>query len=139
LLGRRRENSAVNSQVRASHHRQHGEGKLKAITYTVILVIAVYVAFKVVPLYVADYQLKDKMSEQARFAVVNRYSDDQVRDIIFKTVQDLDIPAKREDIKVEHTNHGIRISLAYTTPVDLMVYQTDMNFSPASEAVDIMK
>jgi hypothetical protein len=105
----------------------------------VILVVGVYVAFKTVPLYVADYQLKDKMSEQARFAVVNRYSEDQIRDIIFKTVQDLDIPAKREDIKVEHTNHGLRISLAYTAPVDFTVYQTDMSFSPSSEAVDIMK
>jgi Domain of unknown function (DUF4845) len=129
----------VNSQVKASQRCQRGEGKLKAIIYMVILVVSVYVAFKTVPLYVADYQLKDKMSEQARFAIVNRYSEDQIRDIIFKTVQDLDIPAKREDIKVEHTNHGLRISLAYTAPVDFMVYQTDMSFSPSSEAVDIMK
>jgi hypothetical protein len=129
----------VNSQVKASQRCQRGEGKLKAIIYMVILVVGVYVAFKTVPLYVADYQLKDKMSEQARFAVVNRYSEDQIRDIIFKTVQDLDIPAKREDIKVEHTNHGLRISLAYTAPVDFTVYQTDMSFSPSSEAVDIMK
>jgi hypothetical protein len=129
----------VNSQVKASQRCQRGEGKLKAIIYMVILVVGVYVAFKTVPLYVADYQLKDKMSEQARFAIVNRYSEDQIRDIIFKTVQDLDIPAKREDIKVEHTNHGLRISLAYTAPVDFTVYQTDMSFSPSSEAVDIMK
>lgn len=130
---------AVNWFVKKSRRHQRGEGKLKAIIYTVILVVGVYMAFKIVPLYVADYQLKDKMSEQARFAVVNRYSEDQIRDIIFKTVQDLDIPAKREDIKVEHTNHGIRISLNYTAPVDFMVYQTDFSFSPSSEAVDIMK
>ncbi len=122
-----------------SHRSQRGEGKLKAVIYTVILVVGVYVAFKIVPLYVADYQLKDKMSEQARFAVVNRYSEDKVRDIIFKTVQDLDIPAKREDIKVENTNHGLRISLNYTAPVDFMIYQTNLSFSPASEAVDIMR
>ena len=119
--------------------RQRGAGKLKAIVYTAILVVGVYVAFKIVPLYVADYQLKDKMAEQARFAVVNRYSDEQIRDVIYKTVQDLDIPAKREDIKVEHTNHGLRISLDYTAPVDLMVYQTEWSFAPSSEAVDIMK
>jgi hypothetical protein len=129
----------VNRSVKESPRGQRGEGKLKAILYTMILVAGVYLAFKTVPLYVSDYQLKDKMSEQARFAVVNRYSEDQIRDIIFKTVQDLDIPAKREDIKVEHTNHGIRISLNYTVPVDLMVYQTDLSFAPSSEAIDIMK
>lgn len=129
----------MNRSVKESPRGQRGEGKLKAIIYTMILVAGVYLAFKTVPLYVSDYQLKDKMSEQARFAVVNRYSEDQIRDIIFKTVQDLDIPAKREDIKVEHTNHGIRISLNYTVPVDFMVYQTDLSFAPSSEAVDIMK
>jgi len=129
----------VNRLAKESHRGQRGEGKLKAIIYTMILVAGVYLAFKTVPLYVSDYQLKDKMSEQARFAVVNRYSEDQIRDIIFKTVQDLNIPAKREDIKVEHTNQGLRISLNYTVPVDFMVYQTDLNFAPSSEAVDIMK
>ena len=125
--------------VKESQRSQRGAGKLKAIIYTAILVGGVFMAFRIVPLYVAAYQLKDKMAEQARFAVVNRYTDEQIRDVIFKTVQDLDIPAKREDIKVEHTNHGLRISLNYTTPVDFMVYQTDWNFAPASEAVDIMK
>lgn len=125
--------------AKEGQRRQRGAGKLKAIFYTVILVVGVFMAFKIVPLYVANYQLKDKMGEQARFAVVNRYSDDQIRDIIFKTVQDLDIPAKREDIKVEHTNHGLRLSLDYTAPVDFMVYQTDWNFATSAEGVDIMK
>ena len=123
----------------SQRRQQRGAGKLKAIIYTAILVVGVYVAFKIVPLYVADYQLKDKMAEQASFAVVNRYSDDQIRDVIYKTVEDLDIPAKREDIKVEHTNHGLRISLDYTAPVDFMVYQTQWSFAPSSEAVDIFK
>jgi len=70
---------------------------------------------------------------------VNRYSEDQIRDNIFKTIQDLDIPAKREDVKVVNTNHGIEISVNYTVPVDLMVYKTELNFSPSSEGRDIMK
>jgi hypothetical protein len=31
------------------------------------------------------------------------------------------------------------ISVSYTVPVDLLVYKTDLNFSPSSEGVDIMK
>jgi hypothetical protein len=118
---------------------ERGEGKLKAIVYTMILVIGVYVAIKVVPVYVAEYQLKDKMNEQARFAVVNRYNEEQVRDQLFKVVQDLDIPAKREDIKVTNTNKGLNIALSYSVPVDLMVYKTELSFSPSSDGIDIMK
>lgn len=118
---------------------ERGEGRLKAFIYTAILVIGVFVAIKLVPLYVTQYELKDKMEEQARFAVVNRYTEDQIRDNIFRVIQDLDIPAKREDIKVANTNHGIAISVDYTVPVDLLVYKTDINFSSSSEGRDIMK
>jgi hypothetical protein len=129
----------VRSRNYTSSRSQRGEGKLKAIVYTSVLVAAVYAAFKIVPVYVAEYQLKDKMSEQARFAVVNRYSEEKVRDIIYQTIQDLDIPAKREDIKLTNTHAGMAISVSYTVPVDLLVYKTDLNFSPSSEGVDIMK
>jgi len=124
---------------RSSQRSQRGEGRLKAIIYTVILVVGVFVAFRLVPLYVNEYQLQDKMNEQAKFAIVNHYSEDQVRDILFKVIQDLDIPATRDDIKLANTNHGITISVTYTVPVDFFVYKTDMTFSPVSEGLDIMK
>jgi len=127
------------SNVKLSVRAQRGGGKLKALVYTAILIAGVYAAFKTVPAYVAEYELKDKMGEQARFAVVNRYTDEQIRDNIYRTIQDLDIPAKREDVKVVTTPHGLEISVNYTVPLDLMVYKTELNFSPSSEGIDIMK
>jgi uncharacterized membrane protein len=120
---------------RASAHRRAelGEGKLKAIIYLVIAVLIIYCAVKIIPAYVSDYQLADKMQEQARFAVVNRYTEEQIRDNIFKVVQDLDVPAKRETIKVVSTNAVVKISIEYTVPVDLFFYHLDLHFSPSSE------
>ena len=125
--------------IERSLRSERGEGRLKAIVYFAILIGAIFVAVKVVPVYVAEYQLKDKITEQARFAVVNRMNDDQIKDSIFRTIQDLDIPAKRDDVKVANTNHGIAISVNYTVPVDFLVYQTELNFSPSSEGIDLMK
>lgn len=112
---------------------ERGEGRGKAILFTVIFLMAVYAAFKLVPAYVSEYQLNDKMQEQARFAVVNRYTPEQIRENIFKVVEDLDIPAKREDIKVTATPEVVKISLDYTVPVNLLVYSTELHFSPSSE------
>jgi hypothetical protein len=118
---------------------ERGGASLKAILYTVVLLIMVYVCFKIVPPYVNEYQLSDKMQEQARFAVVNRYSEDQIRDNIFKVIQDLDIEGvKREDIKVLATQSVVRISLDYRVPVDFMVYNTELHFTPSSENRSIM-
>ena len=129
----------VSCLISSSKRSQRGEGKLKAIIYTVVLLFAIYGAVKIVPVYVAEYELKDKMAEQARFAIVNRYSEDQVRDVIYKVIQDLDIPATREDIKVQNTNNGIMISVNYSVPVDFKVYKTEFNFSPSSEGRDLLK
>lgn len=126
------------SRTYAKKRLEKGEGKLKAVIYTVIFVAAIYAAFKTVPAYVSEYQLADKMQEQARFAVVNRYNEDQIRDNVFRMVQDLDIPAKREDIKVVATMAVVKISLDYTVPVDLLVYRFDLHFSPSSENKSIL-
>jgi uncharacterized membrane protein len=129
----------VSLPLQSSQRSQRGEGRLKAIIYTVILVTLVFLAVKLVPLYVSEYQLQDKMNEQAKFAVVNRYSEDQIRDILMKVVRDLDIPATRDDIKLASTNHGVSISISYTVPVDFLVYKTDITFTPTSEGLDILK
>jgi hypothetical protein len=112
---------------------ERGAGKLKAVLYTVIIVLIVYTAFKIVPVYIQDYQLSDKMQEQARFAVVNRYTEEQIRDNVFKVAQELEIPIKRDTIKVFNTNAVVRISLEYRVPVDLFFYHLDLHFSPSSE------
>jgi hypothetical protein len=128
--GDRRTLEAARLGVRS---RERGAGKIKAIIVTAILAFAVYAAVKVVPPYAAEYQLADKIQEQARFAVVNRYTEEQIRNNIFKVVQDLDIPAKREDIKVESSQQVVKIAMDYTVPIDLLAYHLDLHFTPSSE------
>ena len=112
---------------------QRGEGKLKAIIVTAILVIGIIAAWKVVPPYSAEYQLADKIQEIARFAVVNRQTEEQIRETVFKTIQDLEIPAKREDIKVTASTSKVTILVDYTVPVDILMYHVDLHFTPSSE------
>ena len=116
-----------------SRRSQRGAGTIKALVWTAILIYGAFAAYKIIPPYVAEYQLSDKMQEQARFAVVNRYSEDRVRDEVYKTVQDLEIPVKREDIKVVSNNSIVKISLDYYVPVDLLVYHLELHFTPESE------
>ncbi len=112
---------------------ERGAGTIKAILWTVLLIYGAFVAYKILPAYVAEYQLQDKMQEQAKFAVVNRYPEEQIRDSIFKVVKDLDIPVKREEIKITATQDVVRIACDYTVPVDLLVYQMNLHFTPSSE------
>lgn len=117
---------------------ERGAGRGKAIGFTAIFVLAIYAAVKVVPVYFSEYQLAEKMQEQARFAVVNHYTDEQIRDNVYKVVQDLEIPAKLDDIKVTNTQSSVTISMDYRVPVDLMIYKAELHFTPSSEDKSIM-
>lgn len=117
---------------------ERGEGKLKAIIFTSIFLLLIYSAVKLVPPFVSEYELADRMQEQARFAVVNHYTDEQIRDNVYKVVKDLEIPAKAEDIKVTSTPSAVTISMDYRVPVDLMIYRAELHFTPSSENKSIM-
>ena len=125
--------AGIRASIVPSSPSQRGGGTIKAILWTAILVYGAFVAYKILPAYVAEYQLADKMQEQARFSVVNHYSEEQVRDNIFKVVKDLEIPVKREEIKVVASQEVVKISMDYTIPVDLLVYQLNLHFTPSSE------
>ena len=114
-------------------HGQRGEGKLKALVVTAAIVFVIYAAFKLVPPYLAEYQLADKMQETARYAQVSNYSEQQIRDEIFKTAEDLDIPVTKDQIKVVAGRPVTRISIDYSVPVNLLFFQTTLHFTPSAE------
>lgn len=116
-----------------SRERGRGGARLKAVSWLFGALAVIYVGVKVVPVYFANYQLQDKMLTEARFATVNRRTDEELRNIIYREIQDRDIPARREDIHIEQSSRGVRISVDYTVPVDLKVYEFKLHFSPTSE------
>lgn len=125
--------NGMRARQRSGRRLERGEGRLKGILIVVMIVLAIYTAWKMVPPYVNDYQLSDKMQEQSRYAMVNHYTVEQIRDNIYKVMVDLDIPAKKEDIKIVADGNVVRVSLDYMVPVDVLVYHTDLHFTPNSE------
>ena len=112
---------------------ERGEGKLKAIIVSVILLLGVLAGVKVVPPYVAEYQLNDKIQEIARFGVVEHNTEEQIRDKVMKTIDDLEIPATRDNIKITAGSSRVTIQVDYTVPVDILFYHVELHFTPSSE------
>jgi hypothetical protein len=111
-------------------NRQAGNSRIKAIAWTGLLVAFVYVCFRVVPLYVADYQFQDSMESAARFASVNRLSPDQIRMNLLQEAERADVPVRLEDIKVDNRGGRVDIEANYSVTVDLHVYQWTLKFHP---------
>ena len=117
-----------------SSNQQRGAGRIKAILVTLILVLLGYALFQVAPAYMDNYWVQDAMVNEARVAAVNRKSEEEVREVIWKAVQERQIKATpalhREDIRVEYLGRAVNISMKYSIPVDLYFYKFVLNFTP---------
>jgi hypothetical protein len=98
-----------------------------------VLAAMAFSAFKIVPAYFANYQLQDSMTTEARFAMVNRKNPNDVQDDVWKKIQELGIPAKKDDIVVTSDQNLVQIIVNYSVPVDLIVYQYSLQFHPQAD------
>jgi hypothetical protein len=87
-----------------------------------------FCAWKIVPPYFSNWQLQDAVETEARFAIANRKVEDDIRSDVYKKAQELGVPAKKDDIRVTLAEGLVTISLNYTVPVDLQVYQFKLDF-----------
>ena len=109
---------------------EHGGARIKSLIVLIILGSALFCAVKIVPPYFANYQLQDSMRQEAAYASATRKKDDDIRADIEKKVKQLDIPADSRDIQVSDDAGNVKISVDYTVPVDLAVYQLQLHFHP---------
>jgi hypothetical protein len=112
---------------------QRGGSKFSSIMMLLVLASMAFAAFKIVPAYFANYQLEDSMVTEARFAMVNRKAATDVQDDIWKKVQELGISVKKDDIQVTADQGYVQITVNYSVPVDLIVYQYSLQFHPQAD------
>jgi hypothetical protein len=116
---------------------QKGASRLKTILGILFLAALIYLAVKIVPPFVNNYQFQDALVEEARFAGVNRKDADTIRSDVFKKMQEIGIPGSRDDIRVESVATGTRISIDYTVVVDLPGYELPLKFHPTADSNSI--
>lgn len=111
---------------------ERGGSKLNFLITVLVLGAMVFAGVKIVPIYFANYQLQDSMQTEARFALSSypKKGPDDIRDDIYKKVQELEIPAKKEDIKVvmDAATGNVDLGLDYSVTIDLKVYQWIKSF-----------
>lgn len=114
---------------------QKGGTKINLVITLMIMAAMIFTVVKVVPVYFANYQFQDAINSESRFALTGypKRTVEDVRDDIYKKAQELQIPAKREDIQVSVQSGYVNISLDYSVPIDLAVYQFSLQFHPHAD------
>ncbi len=114
------------------HTSERGASRVKTLVGLLIVVALVYVAAKLVPIYFANFQLQDKMRDEALYAQANRRTPQEIQQIIVTEARGLDLPVRTDDVTVEMTPQGTQISAKYDVTVDLTFYQLKLTLNPAA-------
>ena len=106
---------------------ERGEGKLKFAAITVFVVLVVILAFRIVPVFVKSFDLKDFIRNQAKFHRVNQLPNEEVVTKVLRKTTELGLPVERNQIKVVSSGAGagvnVDITVNYSVTMDLFVYQ----------------
>jgi hypothetical protein len=115
---------------------QRGGSKLSFFITIIILGIMAFCAFKMVPTFFANYQLQDAMTTEARFATSTypKKTPEDIQNDVYKKIQELGLPPKKEDVKVTADGSLVTISLDYAVTFDLVVYQLTHQFHLSADS-----
>lgn len=103
--------------------RERGEGRAGCLFWLLVMLAAVMVGAKVIPVKIATMQLKDYMEELA-MTQSRQTGPFFVREISNKAKElDLEIPKKQ--IKVRKSAERIVIDVDFVVPLDFYFYQHD--------------
>ncbi|HTW23603.1 MAG TPA: hypothetical protein VMD78_08390 [Candidatus Baltobacteraceae bacterium] len=124
-----------NARQELVRNPERGGSKLNLLLTLAVLGSLAFIAVKIVPVEVANYQFQDSIESESRFALAGfpKKSVDDIRDDVFKKAQELGIPAKPEDIQITVSNSNVDIGLDYSVPIDLRVYQFTLQFHPHAD------
>lgn len=103
---------------------QRGEGRIGCILWLAVVIIAVMIAVKVVPVKLTDVEFGDYIEEQAQFA--GRTSGETLRARILKKAKELEIPLEKKNLKVKKSMSNVEIEASYVVTLDFGFYQHDL-------------
>jgi hypothetical protein len=110
---------------------------MKMVFGIIVIVAAVYLGAELVPPYYGNYEFTDFIKTTATMETYTTKPETEIRDIVYKKAQSLDIPVPQNAIKVQRQGQqnigSLAISAPYTVHVDLAFYPLDLHFQASSE------
>jgi hypothetical protein len=100
------------------------------VIWLVILAVVGYVLYKVVPVKMASSEFYDTMQEQASFGSIK--DPKFIEYEILKKAEELQIPVKKENLKITKSSNSIKVEAHYEITVDFFngAYKYVWKFDP---------
>jgi hypothetical protein len=105
---------------------QAGDGKLGCIVWTLVVLAAALVAWRVIPVKIASSQLYDFMVEQAKWA--GSTPPEAIEKRILSKAQELNLPIDPKKVSAVRYGDNIRMRAQFTVPLEFPGYTYNWDF-----------
>jgi predicted membrane protein len=102
--------------MRQRNRREAGEGQLGCLIGLIVLLLALFVAYKMIPVKVKAAELRQTVVDEAKSA--GTHNDDVIRANILYKAKENGLPVKDEDIKIKRGSGQITVDVEYDVPID---------------------
>ena len=102
------------------NRRERGEGNLGCIVGVIFLVLAIFVAYKMIPVKVKNAELRQVITDEAKSAGTHR--DDVIMAAILAKAKENNLPVTEENVKIVRAASQISVDVDYTVPVEFPGY-----------------
>jgi predicted membrane protein len=117
--------------MRRRSRSQAGEGQFGCIFGLAILLIAVFFAYKIVPVKVKAAELRQVVVDEGKSA--GTHNDEKIRKAILAEAEDQGLPVTDDDIEISRTGNLIKIDVDYIVPIKFPGRTWEWHFHHSAE------
>lgn len=110
--------------------------RLKALIGVFIVVAFFYLAWKIMPPYIEEYQFQQELQSIARNNEYSPLDENGIRDQVKRKINDIGVPVNPESVAIIKAGTDVTIGANYTVHVDAVLYPFDLSFHPATKNGD---
>ena len=119
---------------------QRGDSKFGCVAMLLLMALLVFLAVKIVPVYVDKISFGDDVTRIVNRAGANNWGDQAIREQIIKTARSLDFDLRQGQIKIERSGRfqsasRLKVTVTYSRDVSFPGYTHSFSFESEFEAL----
>jgi len=114
------------------NRRERGESQFGCLIGLILLALAIFVAWKMIPVKVRAAELRQTVVNEAHSA--GTHNDDRIRAAILAKARENDLPVTENDVTIVRTTGEITVTVDYTVPIQFPGYVYNWHLHPEERA-----
>ena len=112
--------------MRGRNRRELGEGQAGCIFGLLVFLVAIFVAYKMVPIKVKAAELRQTVFDEAKSA--GRHDNNMIMKAILSEAQEQQLPVTKENVRIARARGEIEVTVEYSVPVEFPGYTYQWHF-----------